>query len=98
MKIYASLEPCWVKPRLWNANEMRAFDPVVLCEALMRSRRFERKPPAGVADELSPEDGLDPRLQHYGSRSSAPNRKALQLAAQVERTLIQVFAGEFGDD
>lgn len=64
----------------------------------MRSRRFERKPPAGIADELAPEDGLDPRLQKQGSRPTAANRKALQLAAQVERTLVQIFAGECADE
>jgi hypothetical protein len=64
----------------------------------MRSRRFERKPPSGVADNLAPEDGIDPRLQKHAPRPDAANRKALQLAAQVERTLAQIFAGEYADD
>jgi ribosome-binding factor A len=51
-----------------------------------------------VADEITPEDGADPRLLNHGARSTAPNRKALQLAAQVERTLVQIFAGEIADD
>src|SRR4051794_6096805 len=64
----------------------------------MRSKRFERKPPAGVTDELTPDDGVDPRLQKHETRPSAPNRKAMQLAAQVERTLVQLFAGEMADE
>lgn len=64
----------------------------------MRSRRFERKPPSGVADNLSPEDGVDPRLQRQAFRPNTSNRKALQLAAQVERTLAQIFAGECADE
>jgi ribosome-binding factor A len=64
----------------------------------MRSRRFERKPPTDVTDVPAPEDGVDPRLQKHGSRPTALNRKAMQLAAQVERTLVQIFAGEFADD
>ncbi|HEV8061223.1 MAG TPA: ribosome-binding factor A [Gemmataceae bacterium] len=64
----------------------------------MRPRRFERKPPAGLGEIVDSDDGIDPRLQKREPRPSAANRKALQLAAQVERTLVQVFAGECGDE
>ncbi len=65
----------------------------------MRSRRFQRKPPSGLAADFAAGDGSDPRLEQWeGERSGAANRKALQLAAQVERTLVQVLAGECGDE
>jgi ribosome-binding factor A len=64
----------------------------------MRPRRFERKPPSELAASLGAGDGVDPRLPIRESKNSAANRKALQLAAQVERTLSQVFAGECGDE
>ena len=61
-------------------------------------RRFPRKPPVDLAAGFDVRDGKDPRFDSDGSRSSPVNRKALQLAAQVERTLVQVFAGECADD
>jgi ribosome-binding factor A len=64
----------------------------------MRSRRFQQKPPGELATELGALDGKDPRFDALGSRSSPVNRKALQLAAQVERTLVQVFGGECADE
>ena len=64
----------------------------------MRSRRFERKPPAECELDSSSGFGGEPLMHGRPSRNSAANRKALQLAAQVSRTLCQVFAGECGDE
>ncbi len=61
-------------------------------------RRFQRKPPASLAADLAVGDGADPRFDSDPSGQLPTNRKALQLAAQVERTLVQVFAGECSDE
>lgn len=53
----------------------------------MASRRFARKPPAGLCTELTTEDGIDPRFVLRHSPAPASNRKALQLCRQVERAL-----------
>jgi ribosome-binding factor A len=45
-----------------------------------------------------PEDGHDPRRQWRSHDSIPPKRKALQLCAQVARTLAVVLSGESGDD
>jgi ribosome-binding factor A len=60
-------------------------------------RRFSRKPPPPCA-EFGPEDGIDPRLTVRPARSRVPNRKALQLCAQVARTLSCALATECADD
>jgi ribosome-binding factor A len=61
-------------------------------------RRFQRKPPTELAAELATGDGADPRFDAREASEMPLNRKALQLAAQVEQTLVQVFAGECGDE
>jgi ribosome-binding factor A len=50
------------------------------------------------AQEVGPEDGLDPRYDTRGEPGKVANRKALQLCGQVARTLQAVLSGECGDD
>src|SRR4051794_10440923 len=48
--------------------------------------------------DIGPEDGMDPRTTFRRPGPRAVNRKALQLRAQVARTLEQLFAWEWGDE
>jgi ribosome-binding factor A len=59
-------------------------------------RRFARQPPPCA--DIGPGDGVDPRLDHPFMPRRVVNRKALQLCAQVARTLATVLSGECGDD
>jgi ribosome-binding factor A len=69
-----------------------------LAQAIMRSRRFSRKPMSPLADRAGPEDGVDPRTVRPESSRRVFNRKALQLCAQVAETLSLVLQGECDDD
>jgi hypothetical protein len=60
----------------------------------MASRRFSRKPPAGLCSELTSDDGIDPRLQPKWPAGKVPNRKTLQLCRQVECALSVILEGE----
>ena len=60
----------------------------------MASRRFARKPPAGLCVELQIEDGADPRFDVKHPQGKVSNRKALQLCRQVERTLTIALEGD----
>jgi ribosome-binding factor A len=60
----------------------------------MASRRFARKPPAGLCVALQSEDGQDPRFDVKHPQGKVSNRKALQLCRQVERTLMMALEGE----
>jgi ribosome-binding factor A len=64
----------------------------------MTIRKISRAELAASCSDPSPEDGIDPRLQRRAQDSRPPKRKALQLCAQVARTLAAVLAGESGDD
>jgi ribosome-binding factor A len=59
-------------------------------------KSFRNRPPACA--ERGPEDGLDPRTFFRKPSGKVTNRKALQLCAQVARTLSTVLAGECEDD
>ena len=59
-------------------------------------KSFRKRPPACA--ELGPEDGLDPRTFFRKPSGKVTNRKALQLCAQIARTLSTVLAGECEDD
>jgi ribosome-binding factor A len=48
--------------------------------------------------ELGPGDGIDPRRTKDAEDRHVPNRKALQLCAQIARTLGCALASECGDD
>ncbi len=48
--------------------------------------------------EIGPEDGVDPRELVRRVFEKKPDRKALQLCRQVEKTLGYVLAGELHDD
>jgi ribosome-binding factor A len=63
----------------------------------MSERKISRRALLSSCAEPSAEDGRDPRLDRREESGKVPNRKALQLCAQVERTLLGVFA-ELGDD
>jgi ribosome-binding factor A len=47
--------------------------------------------------DVGPEDGIDPRKDNGKRSDRVPNRKALQLCSQVERTLSLVLA-ECGEE
>lgn len=63
----------------------------------MSKRKISRRALLSSCAEPSAEDGCDPRLDRPEDSGKVPNRKALQLCAEVERTLQSVFA-ECGDD
>ena len=57
-------------------------------------RKFDRKPPCAQWGEG---DGTDPRLEPRYESGPAPNRKALQLCRQIERTLAGSLGGSADD-
>jgi hypothetical protein len=63
----------------------------------MPSRKISRRGLLSSCAELGAGDGRDPRLDRREGSGKVPNRKALQLCAQVTRTLMGVFA-DCGDD
>jgi ribosome-binding factor A len=63
----------------------------------MPRRKISRRALLSSCAEPGAEDGRDPRLDRREGSDKVPNRKALQLCAQVARTLLSVFA-ECGDD
>lgn len=63
----------------------------------MSRRKISRRSLLSGCSEPSAEDGLDPRFDRREGSNKVPNRKALQLCAQVERTLLSAFA-DCGDD
>ncbi|HWG46467.1 MAG TPA: hypothetical protein VN688_27140 [Gemmataceae bacterium] len=63
----------------------------------MVSRKISRHDLFSACAQPGPDDGHDPRLDRREGTVKVPNRKALQLCAQVERTLASVLAA-CGDD
>jgi ribosome-binding factor A len=63
----------------------------------MSSRKISFQDLRSACAEPGPDDGRDPRLDRREGTGKVPNRKALQLCAQVARTLASVLA-ECGDD
>lgn len=63
----------------------------------MSSRKISRRDLLSSCAQPGPDDGRDPRLDRHGSSVKVPNRKALQLCAQVARALTSVLA-ECRDD
>jgi ribosome-binding factor A len=63
----------------------------------MPSRKISRRQLLASCAEVRADDGRDPRLDRREGSAKVPNRKALQLCAQVARTLMGVFA-DCGDD
>ena len=63
----------------------------------MTSRKISRFDLLASCDQPGPGDGLDPRRSRGEGSGKVPNRKALQLCAQVARTLAGVLA-ECSDD
>jgi ribosome-binding factor A len=63
----------------------------------MTSRKISRRDLRAGCAEPGAGDGLDPRLDRPDGPGRVPNRKALQVCAQVGRTLAQVLSGESGD-
>ncbi|MHB1422533.1 MAG: ribosome-binding factor A [Gemmataceae bacterium] len=63
----------------------------------MTSRKISRRELLSSCADVGAGDGCDPRLDRREGSAKVPNRKALQLCAQVARTLRGVFA-ECGDD
>jgi ribosome-binding factor A len=63
----------------------------------MPSRKISRRELLASCAELGAGDGCDPRFDRREGSGTVPNRKALQLCAQVARTLMDVFA-DCGDD
>lgn len=60
-------------------------------------RKISRRELLSSCSEVGAGDGRDPRFDRREGTGKVPNRKALQLCAQVTRTLMGVFA-ECGDD
>jgi ribosome-binding factor A len=56
-------------------------------------RQPSRKDMAPLADQLGPEDGLDPRLVRPDLTGRTIRRNTLQLCGQVSRTLAGALAG-----
>lgn len=65
---------------------------------MKRKKKFRSEPPSRLCSELGFGDGLDPRFDPRDQSSRVKNRKALQLCAQVRRTLGQVLEGEIADE
>jgi hypothetical protein len=63
----------------------------------MSSRKNSRRQILSSCVELGTGDGCDPRLDRREGAGKVSNRKALQLCAQVARTLASAFA-DCGDD
>ena len=63
----------------------------------MPLRKISRLQLQSSCDEVGAGDGSDPRFDRREGADKVPNRKALQLCAQVARTLMTVFA-DCGDD
>lgn len=63
----------------------------------MVSRKISRRDLLSSCAEPGAGDGRDPRYDRRDGSGRVPNRKALQLCAQVARTLAGVLA-ECGDD
>jgi ribosome-binding factor A len=63
----------------------------------MPSRKISRRELLSSCTEVGAEDGRDPRFDRREGSGKVPNRKALQLCAQVARTLMGAFA-DCGDD
>jgi ribosome-binding factor A len=63
----------------------------------MSFRKISRNDLLASCSQPGPDDGRDPRLDRREGSGKVPNRKALQLCAQVARTLASVFA-ECADD
>jgi ribosome-binding factor A len=59
----------------------------------MSSRKISRKDLLSGCEAPGPDDGHDPRLDARPGPEKVANRKALQLCAQVARTLAEVLAG-----
>jgi ribosome-binding factor A len=64
----------------------------------MAYHKIRRAALLSACAEIGPEDGRDPRLERRDAPRKVPNRKALQLCAQVARTLASLFAAECGDE
>jgi ribosome-binding factor A len=64
----------------------------------MMKKQLSRKGPRSFCAEPGPGDGIDPRLEPRQGPDRVPNRKALQLCAQVRRTLEAILAGEIHVD
>ena len=64
----------------------------------MKPKKPSRKQILSSCNEIGPDDGVDPRTFFRDPSRRRTNRKALQLCAQVARTLGEVLAWESGDD
>jgi ribosome-binding factor A len=64
----------------------------------MSFRKLSRSRLRALCTDLGPGDGSDPRLENNLQPRRVPNRKALQLCGQIERTLASVLTGECDDD
>jgi ribosome-binding factor A len=64
----------------------------------MKPSRITRRAILSAAAEVGEQDGRDPRYDRIAERRKVPNRKALQLCAQVAEILSSVLAGECRDE
>jgi ribosome-binding factor A len=56
-------------------------------------RKISRHDLQAGCEEVGPDDGQDPRYDRRDGPPRVPNRKALLLCGQVQRTLAEVLAG-----
>jgi ribosome-binding factor A len=63
----------------------------------MKPKRTPRKEIASLCSRPGEEDGADPR-RFFGERPDRSDRKSIQLAGQVARTLRSLLAGESGEE
>jgi ribosome-binding factor A len=64
----------------------------------MKARKITRRAILSAAAEVGEQDGQDPRYDRPEGPRKVPNRKALQLCAQVAEALGGVLAGECRDE
>lgn len=64
----------------------------------MKRKKISRRVIRSCADDIGPEDGIDPKLFFRTRSEKKINRKTLQLCGEVSRTLHQVLAWELGDE
>jgi ribosome-binding factor A len=76
----------------------REFPTIKVSIISMTIRKISRAELAASCSHPWPEDGIDPKRQQRSQGPKPPKRKALQLCAQVARTVAAVLSGESGDD
>jgi ribosome-binding factor A len=64
----------------------------------MKRKKLLRNDLLSSCHEISPDDGIDPKIYFRKNSERKFNRKALQLCSQVSKALGQALAWEMADD